>query len=174
MSLVERAGYGRLAWNTPEPLVVEGLDATRICRNLWIGSVPLDRDAVGRAGFRLLLLCALSGEYRYCFQTDDFLAGFRGVTVQHVPLDDAEPTDDEVRRALEASKVVARAVQHGDRTLCTCMQGRNRSGLIVAMALHRLTGRDGAWCVREVQRLRENALTNPGFVRVLKQIPGRP
>jgi len=91
----------------------------------------------------------------------------------HVPLDDdpSGPTPDEAERALKAASRVADLVRDGQSVLVTCFQGRNRSGLISALALVELEGISGAEAVEKVRIARPEALRNPGFVDFLEQIP---
>lgn len=53
----------------------------------------------------------------------------------------------------------------------TCRMGLNRSGLIVACALHELFGWAGQRCIDYIQRRREGALFNPAFRAFLKRLP---
>lgn len=149
---------------TPEVSPTCPLDVTKIAPRLYQGSVPLPgrfRD-VARCGFNMLVLAAKE------FQPP--MSVFPGVRVYHVPLDDAEPTSRELDMALRAAGEVARAVRIGQNVLVTCMMGRNRSGLVVALAMHMLTGRSGISIVRHIQYRRTNALSNPYFVGVLNSL----
>ena len=95
----------------------------------------------------------------------------RRVRVHGCPLDDAHLTREEIARATETARHVARSVASGSDVLVTCAQGRNRSGLVTALALHALTGCGGAAAVRQVRERRLNALgpalTNVTFVHYL-------
>lgn len=95
--------------------------------------------------------------------------------VIHCPLPDGPLTRSEEQAAFEAARLVVKALKRGDHVLVTCAMGRNRSALIAALALHKLTGKPGAWCarfVRERRRDREGtpALDNRHFVRLLLQL----
>ncbi len=98
---------------------------------------------------------------------------FPGVTVLHAPLnDDGSPmTALEKLVSLRASSVVARALARGQKVLVTCWQGRNRSGLVTALALRR-RGYPVDRAMGLVRRARGSyALSNQHFVRFLE---GRP
>lgn len=145
------------------------LDATRIAGpsdrfqgTLYQGHAPPTGDAARHAGFDAIVLCA--EEYQ---PTD-----FPGVRVLHVPLDDARPTPEEWLRANVAARDVASLLRAGKRVLVTCWQGRNRSGLVVALALRRM-GMTGQQAVERVRSRRAGALTNPHFVEAILRTRGR-
>ena len=71
----------------------------------------------------------------------------------------------------QAAEIVARRVRSGERVLVTCAMGRNRSGLVSALALHFLTGISGAEAARLVKARRHNALTNRYFMAALFKVP---
>jgi len=120
--------------------------------------------------FTTLVLCA----QELLEETPQGLPGaFPDVTVLKMPLDDAKPSSDEVRRSLVAAHNVASRVRHGERVLVTCNQGRNRSGLIVALTLMQL-GASANEAIARVKHARKNALTNPYFVQVLRAYDGMP
>jgi protein-tyrosine phosphatase len=149
------------------PFLRAGIDATPIAPKLYQGSAPRLPHALRSAGFGTVVLCA--------HEIQPANALLLGIEVLRCPLDDngSGPSLSEWRRATRTAAQVARRVRSRRRTLVTCAQGRNRSGLVVALALHDLYGWSGAACVGIVQRLREGALTNPGFVRALRSLPER-
>lgn len=144
------------------------LDTTRLSPRLYIGSQPPTGPAVARAGFDVLALCAMEYQPR---STE-----FPGLhAVLHIPLDDAEPTPAEVDTAMMGALGVADYVQRGQKVLVTCIQGRNRSGLVCALALHLVTCLDPRDCVAHVQRMRRGpdglpALTNEHFIELAKRL----
>jgi protein-tyrosine phosphatase len=79
-------------------------------------------------------------------------------------LDDKRPIPEE---AVTTARKLARALRKGKRVLVMCVQGRNRSGLVAAMALSYLTKKPGAACADLVSAGRPNALTNASFVLFL-------
>jgi hypothetical protein len=152
--------------NTAEPfrqtLAQRGIDANRVGERLYIGSYPPRGGALRSAGFDVLVLCA-----------EELQGGqFDGVGVLRCPLDDADLTQVEWDRARSAARRVAMFVQGGGRCLVTCAAGRNRSGLVTALAVHELTGWPGALCVELVRksRTRADALTNLTFVAALRRL----
>ena len=128
-------------------------------RSLYQGARPPHGNVLRRSRVDALVLCAQE------YQPAALL--FPGVQVLYAPLDDAELTAGEWEIAKQASKRVEGIIKTGGRVLVTCMQGLNRSGLVVAMTLHRLTGLPGHRCVEAVQARRANALMNESFVHAL-------
>jgi hypothetical protein len=119
--------------------------------------------------FDLLVLCAEE------FQPDPRTFAAGSTAILYAPNDDAKPTPDQLRIAHAAADQVARTVMLGRRSLVTCLAGRNRSGLVSALALHMLTGCGGRTAKNVVRknRLGAAALTNRDFNSVLDRIPPR-
>jgi hypothetical protein len=136
---------------------VRGVDATKIATRLYQGGAPPTGSAVRDAGFDVLVLCAR--EYQ---ETD-----FPGVELIFCPLVDGPMTAEVWRTAVWAAYEVAKAVRASKRVLVTCVQGRNRSGLVNALALRMLYEMPGAAAVLLVKTVRKNALTNDAFVGAL-------
>lgn len=91
----------------------------------------------------------------------------------YAPNDDAQLDETQAGIAWDAARRVADAYRNGRSVLVTCMQGRNRSGLVTSIALHEIFGCGGTQAARVVRRQRvgARALTNPDFVRYLRTIP---
>ena len=102
--------------------------AHRISGPLWMGSMPVPYSSL-YGHFDGLVLCACEYQCPAAF--------FPGVKVLSVSLnDDGSPmTRDEAFAAVGAAKNVVKWIESGMRVLVTCMQGRNRSGLVTALAL---------------------------------------
>jgi protein-tyrosine phosphatase len=136
------------------------VEASKLTDLLYQGSLPASAQAVKRAGFDALVLCAREG------QPPDH--ALQGIPVLRCPLDDnGRLSERHWRRAHRCALTVARLVQQRRRVLVTCMQGRNRSGLVSGIALHLLTGHPGCDCARYIQVRRPTALTNEAFVAAL-------
>lgn len=138
------------------------LDITEIAPRLWQGSAPPPGGEVKRAGFDLLVLAA----YEYQPQA----SVFGGIHVIHAPMDDSKLTGKKWLQVVSAARTVYKRVAAGGTVLVTCAAGRNRSGIITAVALHLLTGKSGIHVVRRIQALRKDALTNGSFVQRLVQL----
>jgi hypothetical protein len=148
-----------------------GIDASEIVPGLWMGSAPPRGHSLLRAGFHVLTLCAIEHQ--------PSTEHFPGVLVARAALiDDGTPvTSSQWEQALGLSGHLARAVASGKCVLVTCAQGRNRSGLITALVLARVTGCDGRAATRAVQERRISpfgpALTNTEYCRALARVPAR-
>lgn len=86
-----------------------------------------------------------------------------GYEVIRVLLDDSgpPPTPEEKAAIRHSAHKVARRIRAGRRVLVTCVQGRNRSGVISGLALVEL-GLPPKLVVQQIRRLR-NGLVNPYF-----------
>ena len=86
-----------------------------------------------------------------------------GYTVIRIPLDDSGPPQSKVdrMRIRHTASEIADRVSLRERVLVTCMQGRNRSGVLAGLALRHL-GLPGAEAVRRI-RLARDGLRNPWF-----------
>lgn len=142
-------------------LGINMIDATRIAPKLYQGSYPV---TALRPMFDVLVLCAKELQHR---------SPEPGLTIVHCPLeDDGSPmTRSEWYRAYTTSEVVARYLAGGKRVLVTCAAGRNRSGLVCALTLYRLTALDGEQCIQQIQARRRDALQNDFFVAALRALP---
>lgn len=115
------------------------------------------------AGFDVLVLCARE------FQPP--ATHYPGVDVIHAPLDDAWTVP--IQAAVRAAREVALRLYLRQRVLVTCNQGRNRSGLVSALALWYLGGNSGRRCADHVRARRPGALSNPVFYQWLTRLPAR-
>jgi protein-tyrosine phosphatase len=111
--------------------------------------------------FDVLVLCA--EEYQ------PPSSAFPGVQVMHVPMDDSlRPTTEDIVRAIKAARRMKAALLQGQRILCTCWMGRNRSGLVNGIALVEL-GYPVGQVIRRIKRARGvAALSNPAFTTLLR------
>jgi len=137
------------------------MTVNRVHGNLWMGSAPKCHTRL-REQFDVVVLCAMEHQLP--------ATCFRGVEVIHTPLDDTVPIPSgEARLAQRAAMRVAQALQADRRVLVTCWMGRNRSGLVAALALVRL-GADPEVAIELVRRARgEHALSNPAFVELIRR-----
>lgn len=133
---------------------------------LWQGARPEQGSRASREGFKVIVLC-----------DDEFQPSrhnFIDVRILKCPLVDIStkpvpPADLEM--ILKIADRVARHVSKGEKVLVTCYAGINRSGLVVAHALHRLTGWGGNKVVDYIRSKRPIALTNHLFVQMISSLP---
>lgn len=150
---------------TTEPYAKVEIDADKISPGLYQGSIPPQGRALFEARFSYLVLAA-----------DEFqpkAERFPGVRVLHAPTFDGSLDSDRIRTFFEAADRVTEIVRGGGRVLVTCIEGRNRSGMIVALALRNLYGMNGASAMMHVKQNRKHAdaLTNQYFQAFLMSLP---
>lgn len=148
---------------TPDQFTELKLDADPILSQLYQGAYPKVRYAPAAAGFDVLVLCAKE------LQKGEF----PGIIVMKVPLDDNGETITaaEWARAQDAGERVAKLVRNGANVLTTCAMGRNRSGLVNAIALYHLYPMmNGSSAINVIRRSRKNSLMNRGFTAALRRL----
>jgi protein tyrosine/serine phosphatase len=87
---------------------------------------------------------------------------------EHHSIADGKANKQSMWLAGQIADKVSHEITKGGRVLCHCWGGRNRSGLVVALALMRLQGITGAEAVRAVKAVRSGALVNQHFVEYLE------
>lgn len=139
------------------------IDADRLAPKLYIGSWPKPwegSDLLRLMGFDTIVLCAQ--EYQPPAHR------FPGLKVIHAPFDDRPLLSlSDTHIVQTTARQVYGELQRGRRVLVTCQAGRNRSGLVCARVLMKMSGAPAHLVVDHVQRLRRDALTNEVFVRSL-------
>ncbi len=147
--------------------------AHEVLNGLWIGSAPPIASAHENSNqkplayqFDTLVLCAQE------YQLDPAL--FSVPEVLYAPMDDAfEPISKQTAgTALKAARAVVQRLADDQRVLVTCLAGRNRSGMVCALAL--MLGPPGLAAGEAIELVRAargpNALANPHFVRFLQSL----
>jgi hypothetical protein len=150
-------------------------DVTHLAGTLWIGSHPLtmepccdehDRKArhsrqLAKNGFEVVVLCA-----------EEWQPEIPGVETIHAPFDDDHTGLDErqARIAFRAARATARHLTQGKKVLVTCWAGRNRSGLVSALALSRVAGVHPRVAGNLIRSKRDGALTNTAFRALLSSL----
>jgi len=130
--------------------------------SLWISGCPIDCDWVRRERIALVVDVA-DPDLRL---DRDQLGGIE--YCKEALVDGPElPTPVTLDRLV---RDVVNAVREGKRVLVACAGGRNRSGLVVALAVHQLLGCSGAQALHLVQSRRENAVNNQTFARHLASL----
>jgi len=101
------------------------------------------------------------------------LAMDTGVTVSHpahtyyLDLHDDVEDLEHIPTLVQMADYLVKAMDQGSRIAVFCREGRNRSGLLVALTLCRLRGWTGGRAMRHIQSRREDALTNEQFAEFL-------
>jgi len=137
-------------------------DITEIVPGLWQGREPATAAEV--AHFDLVILTWEDGAKNW----DRFPASVRPRFHLAAMQDDTRtlrPGDELVAEHAMLSAVDFMA--KGRTVLATCMQGMNRSGLVVALTLHRHHGWSMQRCIAHIREKRPGALYNPAFVAYL-------
>lgn len=154
-------------------------DATLIHPGLWQGSRPPFGFVLSRAGFNMVVLCAEEFQPPHVMPAgyDVLIRGmgtpFPDVEVVYAPNDDSftiPPSREQLKTALAASARVADVIRAGGKVLVTCWMGKNRSGLVSALTLHRLLGISGFQAAHRIRCRRRGALSNPYFIEALGRI----
>jgi len=151
------------------PLEVFGLDGKMVKGCIAQGDAQSTSATAGQ--FDMIVFCAKEFQPK-----PDLLTKIKPAkALVYAPFEDGELTKGELQIATTAAMTVADAFDEGKKVLVTCMQGRNRSGLVVALALHMIYGVGG---VKARQIIRERragveVLMNPAFDRFLENLPPR-
>lgn len=133
----------------------------RVHGELWMGPAPAPVRSLFES-FDCLVLCAAEYQIPACFPHMETMA---------VPLyDDGEPMrPQEPYEAVKAAGRVIRWLGEGKRVLVTCWQGRNRSGLVCALALCK--GPEAMTPDKAIAKIRKargpGAMRNESFVNFL-------
>lgn len=141
---------------------------------LYMGSFPLAETNHSASGFGLLVLCAVERLYMLGNPSEHETSEMFQCQTLHAPFDDGEVDEEVVRAAKYATRKVAEALRRGEKVLVTCNAGRNRSGLVVALALlacfPAMTPQSVVNLIkkRRVTPSGDLALTNDNFVRLIK------
>ena len=149
----------------------KGFNADRVMQfvsggELWQGGYPpVDSGYLRREGFDVVVLAAEE------FQPQAARFG-PGIAVIHAPNYDAPlESGGDISRAVEASREVARAIRNGKKVLVTCAAGLNRSGLITALSILRLTRLPGEKVIAAIRKARGPwAMSNEDFEKAVLEV----
>lgn len=141
---------------------------------LYMGSFPLVGSNLCADGFHLLVLCAVERLYMLGNPSERETSEMFQCQTLHAPFDDGSVNDEVVLAARHAARNTVAALQRGEKVLVTCNAGRNRSGLVVALALlATFPAMTPQSVVKLIKKRRvtpggEKALTNDEFVDFIK------
>lgn len=137
------------------------LDVSNVVPRLWIGAAPpTERDL---PDFDMLVLCAS--------EIQPERVAFHGQLVRCPVVNDIL-SHQELAGVIMASRMVAQALGARKRVLVTCTPDTNRSALIAALALARLTRASAAELTMLMRAKRPPALGNAFFQHVLQKLVG--
>jgi protein-tyrosine phosphatase len=122
---------------------------------LWQGGSPVDYAWARAAGIDVVVDVSDPGDEP---AADDL----GGIDYRKCPLVDGDEMPDASQLDELVDHVVA-MVRGGRRVLVHCTYGRNRSGLVVALAVRELFGLSGADAANLVRERRRRALNNETF-----------
>lgn len=106
---------------------------------------------------------------RFEWGTRGGAAGEGGVLFAHWPFEDGALPDLGLLDLVAG--VVAAAVLGRRRVLVHCQEGRNRSGVVAALAVRQLSGCTGSEAVARVRRARPGMVSNREFSSYLEGLP---
>jgi hypothetical protein len=133
---------------------------TKVLENLYIGGAPPPQSKLDLM-FGGLVLCAR--EYQPTI--------FTNLNVVYAPMDDdgASISMEDAEMAVNASNAVIEWMGRGLKVLVTCYAGRNRSGLVTALALCKgPLQMPPSNAIRKIRAVRGmDSLSNTGFVEFL-------
>jgi hypothetical protein len=134
--------------------------------SLWQGGM----DDVIQSGdeYDVIVLCAEEFQPKRSV----FLRPQDKASVIYAPNDDSGTPISKAQAdiACRAARQVAHEYRSGKKILVSCMQGRNRSGLVSALTLHLLYGMSGKDAMGFVKDRIPNSLVNPSFNRFLEAV----
>jgi hypothetical protein len=136
---------------------------TEILPGFWQAGTPVDWDWVRSVGFELVIDVNDADQVH---EPDD-VAGLR--YVKH-PLHDQGELPD-VHLLDELVGLVVEAVRSNRPVLVHCGFGKNRSGLVVTLAVRELLGVDGRTALAHVRKIRHRAVNNETFAAYLESLP---
>jgi hypothetical protein len=146
----------------------QGVSFNYVTPQIAQGSRPPAGSWLRENGFTAVVFAA------YEFQPEPKY--YPGVVIVRASLDDSGSpmTNREWSDALRASAFVATLVKKDHLVYCSCWMGKNRSGLVSALAIHRLTGISGRRAADHVRLRRPGALSNSSFSAALDALPAAP
>ena len=144
-------------------------DWDEIYTNLYQGGAPTQMDELRRDKFDVIVFCATDFQpsANAYFPTDCIFCPFKD--------NDAGPSPAKLKEIYELADKISMMIMGGKKVLITCAAGLNRSGLLTALVINKLTGWGGAACINLVRSKRRivagmSPLYNQAFVKILQSI----
>jgi hypothetical protein len=157
----------------PPVVSIRQIDATEVFPNLWQGGLHQFAGLAAPTHSLRPTLVSFSDLDRAVVLAPDVGVIIVSPAAKVLPLDDSGDARSDMSRINEASSAADRVAAHlvaGRRVGVFCRAGRNRSGLVAALAIRRLAGWTGAQAMQHVKSTRPFALTNEHFARFLNSL----
>lgn len=145
------------------------LDAVHIWGPIFQGAAPPPGPHLSQQDFRVLVLAA-----RLPWEVDSH--SYTGCDVYRYPLENQpEPVTkamwDDIDRAVVRVEMILQGLypEGVPPILIACEQGKNRSALVTAAVLHRVTGWSGKRCVEHIQKLSSRTFSNTCFADSVRE-----
>lgn len=143
-------------------LYLEPYVANHVAKDVWMGGIPPIGMSLAE-NFDCLVLSACE------YQSPQV---YHGVQVTTAFIDDSQApfTMEEKKQAVAAARKVIAWMKDGLRVLSTCHAGRNRSGLVAAIALCKGAGLSPDQAIDAIRSARgPYALGNQNFVQFIRE-----
>lgn len=115
---------------------------------------------------------AISGVNAVVKLTDDCRVRILWPDLINFPLEDEAEDLRHIKPLWALAGKISRRIKKGDKVAIFCRMGRNRSGLLTGLTLHRLYGWSGERIVKHLRKHRDGALMGGGgdyFAEWMKQ-----
>ena len=142
-----------------------GLDGVRIWGPIYQGAAPPRGPSLRSSGFRALVICSV--------ELCDLLSheDYPGIILHKCPLkDELVPVSGEMWEKIDAASEFIAGCVNGALVphisvpvLIACQQGKNRSALVTAAAIVKLTGWSGGYAIEHLKRLSPRTFANEHF-----------
>ena len=136
---------------------------TEVLPGLWQAGTPVDWDWVRRTGFSLIV------DVNDADQAHDE-GEVQGLRYVKHPLVDSDELPDPYLLD-ELVHLVVEEVRSDRPVLVHCGFGKNRSGLVVALAVRELLGVDGRAALEHLRAVRHRAVNNVRFAAYVESLP---
>jgi len=155
------------------PMGLPARHGNEILPGLWVSAMPQSDWDLEAFGVRLVVTLSdhlpPQAARRYEWGTRGEAAGDGSIVFLHWPIEDGDLPD--TTSCDLVVDTVCRFLVRGRPVLVHCNEGRNRSGLVVALAVRQLTGCSGSGAIDAVRSRRSGMLSNRAFVAALEGLP---